>query len=259
MKLSRQNISFSDELEIDSAKLVPLVAYPRFSAGEYSKRIAEMRSLGVTALMIGGSGRSTINGIRIAGKGCVGLVIKARIGRRILALKILRTDANRKTMVREARLHSIANSLGVGPHLEGYTNNLIVMELVEGPSIVYWVHGASTLAARDIARSVLEQCFKLDGAGLDHGELSRLDRHIVITAESGKSACIIDFESASTTRRTSNVTAAAQSLFLYGAVANSVRGLLGEPDTDSVVIALRNYKRERSREAFDAVLRSLPL
>jgi putative serine/threonine protein kinase len=69
---------------------------------------------------------------------------------------------------------------------------------------------------------------------------------------------IIDFESASTTRKTSNVTAAAQSIFLHGAVAGIVKKKL-RADREKALLALKIYKRDQTRTNFDAVLGSLPV
>jgi putative serine/threonine protein kinase len=259
VRLSQQNVSFSDEeLEIRSPKLVPLITYPHYSEYEYKDRIIEMESLGITSIILGGGGgKTTINGAHVAGKGCVGIVVKSKAGSKFCALKIRRTDADRKTMDNEARFHKMANSAGVGPILEGQTKNLIAMEYVSGQSIIDWVVGnnkATKSKMRTVATDVLEQCFSLDEAGLDHGELSRLVRHVIISDR----PYIIDFESASTTRKTCNVTAAAQSIFLYGIVANKVKKILGNTDREKTIIhALRTYKHFHTRANFDAVLDSL--
>jgi putative serine/threonine protein kinase len=257
--LSRQNISFSDdELGIGSAdRLVRIISYPRFTEDAYAERLAEMRSLSVTSLVLGG--RTIINGTRIAGKGCVGVVLKAKIEGKTCALKVRRVDADRKSMNEEARLHKIANDAGVGPRLEGHTKNLIAMEFIEGQSIVDWVSSATRKQVRGIARSVLEQCYSLDRAGLDHGELNRLDRHVIVGNNNNNKACIIDFESASTARKTSNITAAAQSIFLHGAVAGQVKKILGEVDRDAALAALRIYKRDQTDANLQAVLDSLQI
>jgi putative serine/threonine protein kinase len=150
----------------------------------------------------------------------------------------------------------MANSAGIGPILEGYTKNLIAMEYVSGQSIIDWAgnNKAAKSKIRIVATDVLEQCFSLDAAGLDHGELSRLARHVIISDR----PYIIDFESASTTRKTCNVTAAAQSIFLYGIVANKVKKILGNTDREKTIIhALRTYKHFHTRANFDAVLDSL--
>ena len=258
-KLSRQNISFSDdELGIGSAdRLVRIISYPRFTEDAYAERLAEMRSLSVTSLVLGG--RTIINGTRIAGKGCVGVVLKAKIRGKTCALKVRRVDADRKSMNEEARLHKIANDAGIGPRLEGHTKNLIAMEFIEGQSIVDWVSSATRKQVRGIARSVLEQCYSLDRTGLDHGELNRLDRHVIVGNNNNNKACIIDFESASTARKTSNVTAAAQSIFLHGAVAGQVKKILGEVDRDAALAVLRIYKQDQTDANLQAVLDSLQI
>jgi putative serine/threonine protein kinase len=248
---SQQNASFSDELDISSPELIPFISYPCYSDGEYKNRIAEMELLGIRSIMLGG--RTTINGSCVAGKGQVGVVLRARIGSKLCALKIRRIDADRKTMDNEARLHKIANDAGVGPRLEGHTKNLIAMDFVDGQNIVDWVDGVPSDNLCRMISSVLKQCYSLDRIGLDHGELSRLDRHVIVS----DSPFIIDFESASTTRKLCNVTAAAQSLFLHGAVASRTMKTL-EVDREKALLALRTYKRDQTKTNFDAVLDSLP-
>lgn len=252
--LSQQNVSFLDEeLDIRSPRLIPVISYPHFSECEYKDRIIEMESLGITSINLGG--KTIVNGTHIAGKGCVGIVVKAKAGSKICALKIRRTDADRKTMDNEARFHKMANSACIGPNLEGHTKNLIAMEFVTGQSIIDWVVGNKATKSKmcTLAAAILEQCFSLDVAGLDHGELSRLTRHVIVSDR----PYIIDFESASITRKTCNVTAAAQSILLYGIVANKVKKILGNTDREKVIEALRTYKHFHTRANFDAVLDSL--
>jgi putative serine/threonine protein kinase len=256
VRLSQQNVSFSDEeLDIRSPRLVPLISYPYFSECEYKDRVIEMESLGITSIILGG--KTIVNNIHVIGKGCVGIVVKAKAGSTVCALKIRRTDADRKTMDEEARFHKIANSIGVGPRLRDQTKNLISMEFVDGQNIVDWVAGTRAKSKmRRIARSILEQCFRLDRTGLDHGELSRLARHVIVSDDR---SYIIDFESASTARKTSNVTSAAQSIFLYGRVSNGVKRILGSTDTEEVIDALRTYKHFHTRDNFDVVVKSLSI
>ncbi len=261
--MSLHNISFLDEEEHDirSPKLLGIISYPRYSELEYNDRVREMESLGITSIILGG--RTTLNGTRIVGKGCVGIVVKSKMGSKVCALKIRRTDADRKTMDEEARLNKIANRAGVGPVLEGQTKNLIAMEFVNGWHIIDWVSGNHNSnrnnitplksETRTIGIAILEQCFSLDTAGLDHGELSRLARHAIIAEK----PYIIDFESASITRKTCNVTAATQSIFLFGVVADWVRKILGNIDRQKVIHALRTYKHLQTRANFDAVIDSL--
>ncbi len=215
-----------------------------------------MQSLGIHSIIVG-DGKSVVNGISIAGKGWVGLVFKARSGDGVVALKIRRADADRVSMDREAALHKIANDNGVGPKYIGHTKNLIAMEFVDGQSVIDWVQTATLAEFKKAAKSVLDQCYLLDRAGLDHGELSRLGRHVIVSAK--QTSCIIDFESASATRKTSNVTSAAQSLFLFGAVANHSQKLTGGLDKGKVIALLRNYKKFRSEASYDDLVECLLL
>jgi putative serine/threonine protein kinase len=252
--LSQQNVSFLDEeLDITSPRLIPIISYPHFSESEYKDRIIEMESLGITSIILGG--KTIVNGAHIAGKGCVGIVVKAKARGEVCALKIRRTDANRETMDNEVHLHKMANSACVGPSLEEHTKNLIVMEFVAGQSIIDWVVSNNVTESKmwTLAVAILEQCFSLDIAGLDHGELSRLTRHVIVSDR----PYIIDFESASTTRKTCNVTAAAQSLLLYGIVANKVKKIMCNTDKERLIQALRTYKHFHTRANFDAILGSL--
>ena len=264
MRLSQQNFSFlSEEIDIRSSRLLPLITYPHYSEYAYKARITEMESLGITSIILGG-GNTMVNNARVAGKGCVGVVVKAKLGRKkVCALKIRRTDADRKTMDNEAYFHRMANSAGVGPALEGYTKNLIAMKFVSGKNIIDCVRDNDSDSDNDKAKksnlystatAILEQCFSLDLVGLDHGELSRLARHVIVSERPH----IIDFESASTRRKTCNVTAATQSIFLYGIVADIVRKILGgNIDREKVIHALKTYKHSHTRANFDVVLDSL--
>lgn len=300
--MGRERAGDGCELDVGAQELAPILTYPRFSAGEHAARVAEIRSLGIESLFA--AGRTTVGGVRIAGKGCVGLVLKARASDgRTCALKIRRLDADRKTMREEARLHSLANSAaGVGPRLEAYSDNFIVMEFISGDRIADWMHAAGETEegvgkgkgkegggqdgrrerrrkeVRAVAASVLEQCYSLDRAGIDHGELSRMSQHVIVSDGNGNDyddvgyghglqhdgsskiirksrATIIDFESASTARRTSNVTAAAQAMFVSGGpIATRVAGILGAPDREKALAALKAYKRDQTRANFQAIL-----
>lgn len=248
--MHRQRASFSG-LEPGAQELAKILTYPRFDEGDYSVRLGELCALGVSSIILGGD--TVVSGMKIAGKGCVGLVVRAKVGKKTCALKIRRVDANRESMEAEVRLHRIANDAGVGPRLHDHTKNFMLMEFAEGPSIAEWAAGASKEEAQETARSVLEQCYSLDSAGLDHGQLSRLDRHVIV----GKRPIIIDFETASTERRTANVSAAGQSLFVAGRVAEMMRKAVGKVDSEGAISALRAYKRDQTRKGLTALLAAL--
>lgn len=246
--MPQQKVS-SDELALDAPGLAAILGYPRAEKQEYAARMLELKELGVASVILGG--RTVIGGTRIAGKGCVGLVVKARAHGRLCALKVRRTDANRPTMRDEVKYHRIANGAGVGPRILGFSDNFMLMEFAEGASIVDWAQGEIERSeASAVARSVLEQCYALDRARVDHGELAHLDNHVIVH---GATATIIDFESASTERRMSNVSSAGQSLFVAGAVAGALSKVL-QVEKERAINALKKYKRDQTRENIDGVL-----
>jgi len=104
-------------------------------------------------------------------------------------------------------------------------------------------------------KKVLEDCYKLDQLGLDHGELSNISKHVIV----GKKATLIDFESSSTNRRVSNVTAACQAIFIGSGISKMVKKIYKIPPKPQMIKALRAYKNEQTQESFDDVLRVLRL
>lgn len=256
----------------DSLRAPPyaqILAYPGRGPGAAAervaaRRIAEMRRLGITGVSF--EGQAEVGGVRILGKGHTGVVVLAARGRgrRAVALKMRRTDSPRAGMSREARLLAAANAAGTGPRLVGHTRNMLAMEYLAGPTVERWIAGGVGAAdAKAVARAVLECCYRMDARGLDHGELSNIARHVVVVEGRGRGgragACIVDFESSSTRRRASNVTAAAQSMFIGSAVASGMARSYRLPRRDDIVEALRGYKRSKGRASFEGLLGVLGL
>lgn len=250
--LSRPIPVFSDRINVNSPRLSTIISYPHFTEREYSNRLKEIYSLGINFIFC--VGRTKIGSMEIAGKGCVSLVVKAEIKNTICALKIRRTDASRKTMDREVNLHRIANSAGVGPSILDYSENFVIMEYIDGLSIINWINhqNINPEQVRNVVNSIMEQCYKLDKAHLDHGELCRLDHHVIVSQSDTTN--IIDFESSSTKRKICNVTAAAQSLFLSGLVSKRVNEIFHLPEREKIIRALRIYKQDQSRNNFDNIM-----
>jgi len=256
--------SLSRVVKLESLKDEPycwVICYPRYSPDELERRLQEMRTLGVKAIEFSGV-RFVLN-IPVLGKGCVGIVVAAHTEKGKVALKIRRTDANRENMKREAEMLRLANSVGVGPRLFGITENILMMEFVEGTLLPEWVE---TLSGEDrvvkerirkVLKEVLEQSRRLDKIGLDHGELSRASRHIMVGPN--EEVYILDFETASTKRRTSNVTSVSQFLFVKGDVAEAVTKRIGRVRREELISALRAYKRSKSNEAFEELLKACKL
>ena len=230
-----------------------VLCYPRFDSEELRRRIKELEELGVQTLEF--TGEKTVFNVQVLGKGYVGIVVAAGMNGRKVALKIRRVDADRTGMLREAGMLRKANSVDVGPNLIDATENFLVMEFVEGTVLPKWVEGLKERGKsriRRVLRAVLEQCWRLDEVGLDHGELSRAPKHIIV--RENDNPCIVDFETASTKRRFSNITSVCQYLFIGSQAARRIANKLGEIDREELIRALREYKLRRTRERFEKVL-----
>jgi putative serine/threonine protein kinase len=234
-----------------------ILGYPKATRGELSKRITELKKLGIKGVSF--TGTTTLNNVPVLGKGYVGVVVLSNQGKKSVALKIRRMDASRPEMKSEAKLLRLANEVDVGPKLIDSSKNFIIMEYLEGKKIIDWIRDlkgkGSAAKLRTTTLKVLEDCYSLDKIRLDHGELSHIHKHVIV----GKKICIIDFESASVNRRTSNVTSATQSIFIGSGIANLVKKLIKEPNRKKLIASLKKYKNDHSRENFENVLQVLGL
>jgi putative serine/threonine protein kinase len=132
------------------------------------------------------------------------------------------------------------------------------MQFIDGDLLPKWLDKRKGKALmRKVLREVLEQCWRLDAAGLDHGELSHAPKHVII--DNGDVPFIVDFETASLSRRPSNVTSICHFLFISGLVAKKVAEKLGVKDRNALVGALRHYKNDMIRENFENVLQTCGL
>ncbi len=256
--MSLQNSSLPIPVEeLSTQPYVQLLCYPSPDGEEGVRRVGELKRLGVTRVIF--EGRTKLGNLGLLGKGCVGLVVKAEAVGGMCALKIRRVDANRVSMRREADLQRLANRVGVGPVLLRASDNFLLMSLVEGESIISWIRELKGRGATDrlkeALQEVLTQCFKLDQAGLDHGELSNLEKHVYV----GRKVFLIDFETASVNRKVSNVTSALQNLFIGGQQAKKVRRMLRLKNIQPILKSARLYKEERSLTRFEDLLRELKL
>jgi len=232
-----------------------VVCYPRYSVEELRKRLKELRKLGVTAIEF--SGKKVVSGLPALGKGCVGIVVTAYRRNEKVAMKIRRVDADRTRMQHEAEMLKKANTVSVGPCLLDVSDNFLIMKFIEGMLFPEWIHTLSgrgtKFRVQRVLRNVLEQSWRLDELGLDHGELSRAPKHIIADAD-GK-PWIVDFESASVNRKVSNVTSTCHYLFIGSPIAKAIQTELGQLDRAKLIQALRNYKQNRTRESFETILK----
>ena len=172
-----------------------ILAFPKVKDSEIEKRIVELKKIGVTHVSF--TGPLQIGKCRILGKGYVGMVLLAKKEGNVVALKIRRTDSPRKNMTNEAKLLKIANKTDVGPKFIQNSKNFLIMEFIDGEKIIDWVKRSKIKSKdmRSVLNNILRECHMLDNAKLDHGELSTINKHVIIGINRNT---IIDFESSST-------------------------------------------------------------
>ncbi|UCG45678.1 MAG: serine/threonine protein kinase [Candidatus Bathyarchaeota archaeon] len=231
-----------------------VLCYPRFDLSQIAGRLEELEALGVKALEF--SGESGVLDMPVLGKGCVGIVVIAHTNQGKAALKIRRVDADRTEMEHEARMLRRANSVRVGPTLLNVTEDFLLMEFIQGSLLPKWVElacGNDVVGRiRKVLRCILEQCWRLDEEGIDHGELSTAPKHVLV--RSNDKPCLVDFETASIDRRVANVTSICHYLFIGSHFSEIIEAKLGKINKADLLKVLRIYKRGSTRKRFESVL-----
>lgn len=246
------------KVEVRSPLLSNLISYPKFDLDEYHKRINDLDKMGIKDVIL--EGPAQLYELKILGKGHSGVVLKVNTySGKNFALKIRRLDSRRKDCLTEINNQKLANIVGIGPKLLENTHDLILMEFINGKGISDWIIDQSNKtdlnkkSVGNIVNEILEQCYKLDVLNLDHGELTRIDNHVMVSEYNQIS--IIDFESSSTKRKPSNVTSASQALLLSGGIiSNKICKFIKIKDHEYLLNDLKNYKKRKTRQNFEAIL-----
>ena len=235
-----------------------ILGYPNATSRQIKSRINELEKLKIKSICL--TGPTTIGNLEILGKGYVGLVVLVKRGNKEVALKIRRTDSQRENMKNESILLKLVNSVSVGPKMIDVSKNFLVMEYIEGKKFSDWIEmlkgSGSAKQLKSTIRNVLEDCYRLDQIGFDHGELSNISKHVIV----GKNkVALIDFESSSTKRRPSNVTSITQAFFIGSGIAKHAQKIYKNSSKEKIIFALKSYKQEKTRDNFEKLLKILKL
>lgn len=252
--MRRSSISVN---ELNEEPFSSILGFPKASKSVIISRIKELKAIGVSRISF--EGKTQIGNLNVLGKGYVGVVVLAKRKNNWVALKIRRTDSQRSEMKNEARLLKFVNNVGVGPKIITSSKNFIVMEYLDGDKIGDWVKNLSgknsVKKIKTVIRKILEDCYMLDMAKLDHGELSSITKHVIV----GNKITLIDFESSSLERRVSNVTSATQGIFIGSGISKAISRIYKIPPLKNIINVLREYKYEKTRENFEKILKILKL
>ena len=235
-----------------------ILGYPNATNRQIKSRINELEKLKIKSICL--TGPTTLGNLAILGKGYVGVVVIAKKGNKEVALKIRRTDSQRKNMKNESVLLKLVNSIEVGPKMIDVSKNFLVMEYLEGEKFSEWIETLkgveSAKKLKTTIKNILEDCYRLDQIGFDHGELSNISKHVIV----GKTkASLIDFESSSTQRKPSNVTSITQAFFIGSGISKKAQKIFKSSSKEKIIQALKSYKQEKSQENFEQLLKILKL
>ena len=233
-----------------------ILGYPNATNRQIKSRISELGKLKIKGVCL--TGPTTIGNLEILGKGYVGVVVLVKRGNKEVALKIRRTDSQRENMKNESVLLKLVNSVNVGPKIIDVSKNFLVMEYIEGEKFSNWIEmlkgPGSVKQLKSTIKNVLEDCYRLDQIGFDHGELSNISKHVIV----GKNkVTLIDFESSSTKRRPSNVTSITQAFFIGSGIAKHAQKIYKNSSKEKIIDALKSYKQEKTRDNFEELLKIL--
>lgn len=246
------------KVQINSPIISKLISYPKLDLDEYHKRMVDLYIMGVEDAVL--EGPTKLSELNVLGKGHSGIVLKVNTYyQKTRALKIRRLDSRRKDTFTEVYNQKLANQEGIGPHIIDNTEDLVLMELITGRGIGGWLQDPIYFRLRtskniiNIVNEILEQCYRLDVLNLDHGELTRIDNHVMVSENNQIS--IIDFESASTKRKPNNVTSASQALFLSGGpISKKICKYIVQKDHEFLLNRLKKYKKRKNRQNFEDIL-----
>jgi putative serine/threonine protein kinase len=211
-----------------------------------------MQQHGVTSIEF--VGKTNASNIPVLGKGYVGVVVVANLKDQKVALKMRRIDADRLDFSHEAEMLQKANAIGVGPKFIAVSNNFLLSQLIDGDLLEDWLQTPREKGLiRKVLVDILEQCWSLDEAGLDHGELSKAPKHLLV--DKMDKSFIVDFETASIMRKVINVTSVCQFLFMGNSRAAKILDeVFGKKNRLVLISGLKKFKKNANRKNFEDLL-----
>ncbi|WP_163662402.1 RIO1 family regulatory kinase/ATPase [Adonisia turfae] len=219
-----------------------LLAYPSGNQEMLSHRWAELQTCGIDAIY--SYGPETLADFAILGSGYCGVVLRVRHQGCDRVLKILRAPAPQTNLRTEADMLQRANAVDVGPKYIAHSDHFLLMDFIDGPMLVDWLQTPQPAEdIRSLVSQLIDQAYRLDQAGIDHGDLRCITAHALMCSQK---PVLIDFNKTSLERRPANVTTLVQGLFISTQIAQLLRPWFASVSKSVLVEHLRSYKHQPS-------------
>ena len=239
-----EELKYIDVKESPNTLLCKALCYPKHSVNCCIERLNVLREMGIASIV--SYGLKSIGELKVLDIGYSSIILLVVLRDNSLAVaKILRTDSRRQSLRGECSILEIVAGNGISPKLLGCNNDVIILEYVDGVILGKLLEeNAYLYRIKDILKAAIYKAFLLDSLGVDHGELSRPYKHILV---SPRGVFIIDYESASTRRKPSNVTSLISGLILRkNKLASNLKSMLrlSYKEEYELKSLLREYKKK---------------
>ncbi len=204
---------------ISDVDLDKILCYPNPLSQNCSKRLKEIKSLGIKAIFSYGSIK--IGKLSIIGKGHAGLVTLAYHNLYgYVALKIRRMDSKRDSLRQEALIMKFAEDIKGIPRVYDYTDDFIIREYIDGYTLKDFIKkNIDSEKIKILLMNLIELFYNLDIRGIDVEEIRNPLKQIVVKCGDSRNVYIVDLESAKIKKNPNNLSRIL-SFILNGKIGN---------------------------------------
>lgn len=227
------------------------MSFPSVKREVLERRLAKLELLGFKGCY--DLGDYIVNGSRVLGRGHSSVVFAAEFkGLGLVAVKVLRTDSKRNSLLSECSL--MKRAYPVAPKVYLCNDEFLVMELIKGTRLKELIN--STTRCEDLillSIKVLAASRFLDAREVTHKELNILKKHVII--DEFQRVRIVDFESGFM-GFSCNVCRVFSSLIVRSRRLQECCGLR-QHSIEELLKILKIYKENNSVDAFVKLIRFL--
>ncbi len=248
--------------QLSSEDFCRILKQYKYNLRECLELLSELRIRGLEYFYNYGL-RNIYGSFRVVGAGFTGVSLLALFNNKVSIVKILRKDSRRTDMLHECKILELSSRLGVSPHVYSCSKNYIVMEFVDGPTLAEYLKEYQALERlydlRLVLRSIIYKAYLLDAHHIDHGELSRPYKHVIL---SPRGVYFVDFDSASLLRKPRNLTSILGGIFFrYNEFSRTITSSLGinVSDLEQVRSLVKDYKKHMEFNIVEKIMIKLKI